>query len=65
MAQNISERDFKADKPKQKWTTDITQVSILQSENLSFTHIGHLQRRNNLLQHIKQSESADGDNYAK
>ena len=28
IAPNILERDFKADKPNQKWTTDVTQVSI-------------------------------------
>ena len=28
IAPNILERDFKADKPNQKWTTDVTQVAI-------------------------------------
>lgn len=44
IAPNLLNRNFYAEKPNQKWVTDVTDVMSIWSEALSFSHSGFTQR---------------------
>ncbi len=60
IAPNLLQRDFHADKPNQKWVTDVTEFSLFGEKLYS----GSVQQRSGQLYHLRKTRFEYGDLYA-
>ena len=55
IAPNLLNRDFHADKPNQKWVTDVTEFSLFGEKLYLVSHSGSAQQRSGQLYYLGSS----------
>lgn len=55
IADNLIDRNFKADRPLQKWTTDVSEFKFSWGKCLSFTYSRYVYKRDNILRLVTKS----------
>ena len=63
IAPNLLNRDFHAEKPNQKWVTDVTEFSLF-GEKLSVPDSRSAQQRSGQLHDFRPSGTEHGDDHA-
>ena len=52
IAPNLLNRNFYAEKPNQKWVTDVTEFQLVWTEDVSLAHFGFAQRLSGQLYYL-------------
>ena len=63
IALNLLNRDFHAEKPNQKWVTDVTEFSLFERETLFVPDSRPAQQRSGQLYHLGATCAEHGDDH--